>query len=163
MTDREAYVSQARACAERLYLGDEVAHRSCGIALAQTFGLPHAAYQSLRRGGLLGLGPCGALQAGVLVLGELLGDPHPAGPPTAALRDGIARYRALVAAEVGGGFDESCNARTATFADFGSRPRLEHCTALAGAAAAGVAGVLYDLGRSRPIAVVPGERPGRGS
>ncbi len=160
MDDRDAYVAAARACAERLYLGDEVAHRSCGIALAVTFGLRHEPYQSLRRGGLLGLGPCGALQAGVLVLGELLGDPDPAGPPTPALREAVGRYRAELEASAGGSFDASCNERTAAFPQFASRPRLEHCATLAGAAAAGIAGVLHDLGRSVPIAVVPAERPG---
>ncbi len=155
MSSRDDYVTAARAYAERLYLGDEVAHRSCGIALALTFGLDHHAYQSLRRGGLLGLGPCGALQAGVLVLGELLGDPDPAGPPTAELREAVRRYREIIVAEVGGGFDDSCNARTAAFTDFASRPRLLSCTRLAGVAAAGIATVLHELGRAPSLPPPP--------
>lgn len=155
MSGRDEYVNAARAYAERLYLGEEVAHRSCGIALALTFGLDHRAYQSLRKGGLLGLGPCGALQAGVLVLGEILGDPDPAGPPTAELREAVRRYREQVATEVGGGFDDSCNARTSAFPDFTSRARLLSCTRLAGAAAAGVAGVLHDIGRAPPLPSPP--------
>lgn len=152
---RERYVEAARARAELLYLGEKVAHRSCGIALAETFGLPSRSYQALRKGGLTGEGSCGALQAGVLVLGELLGDPSPTGGPTAELRDGVARYRAAVAAQVEGPVDASCNTRTARFPDFGSRPRLVACTALAATAAAAVAGVLWDLGRTVPIPDAP--------
>ena len=152
---REAYVEVARARAELLYLGEKVAHRSCGIALAETFGVPSRSYQALRKGGLTGEGSCGALQAGVLVLGELLGDPSPTGAPTPELREGVARYRAAVAAEVEGSVDASCNARTARFPDFGGRPRLVACTALAATAAAAVAGVLWDLGRVVPIPDAP--------
>lgn len=147
----ETYVESARARATLLYLGDEVAHRSCGIALAETFGLPPASYQALRKGGLLGLGPCGAIQAGVLVLGELLGDADPTGMPTPALKVAIPRYRELVAAAVAGSVEESCNARTAPFGDFASRARLEHCTSLAAIAASAVATVLWELNLVRTI------------
>ncbi len=145
---REAYVEAARARAHTLYLGETVAHRSCGIALAETFGLPSRSYQSLRKGGLTGLGTCGALQAGALVLGEILGDPDPCGAPTAQLKEGIERYRLALTAVVPGSPDASCNERTVPFADFGSRARLLSCTNLAAQAAAAVAGVLHDLGRS---------------
>ena len=64
-------------------------HRSCGIALAATFGRPTAPYQSLRRGGITGDGPCGAIVAGQLLLGELFGDPDPTGPVTATLREAM--------------------------------------------------------------------------
>jgi hypothetical protein len=37
------------------------------FALAETFGLPGTSYQALRRGGLTGEGPCGAIAAGMLV------------------------------------------------------------------------------------------------
>lgn len=151
----DAYAESARARATLLYLGDAVAHRSCGIALAETFGLPPGSYQALRKGGLLGLGPCGAIQAGVLVLGELLGDPDPTGMPTPALKAAIPRYRALVAAAVDGSVEASCNARTAPFPEFASRARLEHCTSLAAIAAGAVATVLWEVGQIRPIPPAP--------
>ena len=152
MTEQE-YVASARERATLLYLGDTVAHRSCGIALAETFGLPPGSYQALRKGGLLGLGACGSILAGVLILGEILGEPL--GGPTTALKDAIPRYRALVEAEVKGGVEASCNSRTQAFADFGSRPRLEHCASLAAAAAAAVAATLWEAGRVREIPPAP--------
>src|SRR5688572_26008279 len=95
LTDVEvAYIEAARAKAHRLYDGVPVAHRSCGIAIAETFGLPTPAYQSLRRGGIAGAGTCGALRAGEQMLGELLGDPDPAGAVTDALRAAITWYQA---------------------------------------------------------------------
>ena len=148
---RDAYVAAARAHAERLYAGVEVPHHSCGIALAATFGLPTASYQALRKGGLTGLGPCGAIQAGVLVLGELLGDPSPTGAPTPELREGVRRYRDAIAESVDAAVDASCDARTAPFPEFASPARLQSCVSLAGRAAAAVAGTLWDLGRSVPI------------
>ncbi|MSQ01213.1 MAG: hypothetical protein EXR71_04865 [Myxococcales bacterium] len=144
---RQAYVEAARARAHALYLGETVAHHSCGIALAATFGLPTRSYQSLRKGGLTGLGTCGALQAGALVLGEILGDPDPGGAPTAELKVGIERYRLALGLSVAGSPDASCNERTAPFTDFASRDRVLSCTELAASAAAAVAGVLHDLGR----------------
>ena len=53
----------------------EVPHRSCGIALAETFNLATTPYQCLRNGGITGKGECGAIKAGELILGEYLGDP----------------------------------------------------------------------------------------
>jgi hypothetical protein len=152
---KEAYVLAARERATMLYLGDEVAHRSCGIALAETFGLPTPSYQSLRKGGLLGLGPCGAIQAGVLVLGELLGDPSPTGMPTTELRTAIPLYRALVASQVEYEVESSCNGRTEHFVSFQGRDRLEHCAELAAIAAASVAAVLWELDRVRPLPSAP--------
>lgn len=152
---RAEYVDAARTRADLLYRGEAVAHRSCGIALAETFGLPSASYQALRRGGLTGQGTCGALHAGLLVLGELLGDRNPAGPPTAELKAAAVAYRAWLAAELPGTPGDSCNSRTREFPDFTARPRALHCTALAASAAAGVAGVLWDLGRPTPLPAAP--------
>jgi hypothetical protein len=152
---RAEYTEAARARADLLYRGEAVAHRSCGIALAETFGLPGASYQALRRGGLTGEGTCGALQGGLLVLGELLGDPDPAGPPTPALRAAATAYRDALRAALPGSPEDSCNTRTAAFAEFASAPRARHCTALAATAAAAVAGVLWDLGRPVPLPVAP--------
>src|SRR5262249_51492932 len=91
--DEAAYVDAARATAHTLYEGVRTPHRSCGIALAETFALPTPAYQALRRGGITGAGACGAVRAGEQVLGELLGDPDPTGPVTPALRAAITWYQ----------------------------------------------------------------------
>src|SRR4051812_9963632 len=98
--DRSAYVAAARARADALYAGVVTPHRSCGIAIAETFGLPSPSYQALRKGGITGEGPCGAIAAGILALGEILGDPDPTGPPTAILKQAIPLYRAGIAARV---------------------------------------------------------------
>ena len=68
-----ALIAAARRKAHILYEGVLTPHRSCGIALAETFGLPSRPYQALRRGGITGEGDCGSIRAGELVLGELLG------------------------------------------------------------------------------------------
>src|SRR6478609_9913239 len=88
-----AYVAAARDKAYVLYEGVRTPHRSCGIALAETFGLPTPAYQSLRRGGITGKGSCGAIRAGEQVLGELLGDPSPTGAVTPELRNAVSWYQ----------------------------------------------------------------------
>src|SRR4029077_3350903 len=77
--DEAAYVAAARDKAFVLYEGTRTPHRSCGIALAETFGLPTPAYQALRRGGITGKGTCGSIRAGEQVLGEVLGDTRPTG------------------------------------------------------------------------------------
>src|SRR5438093_9700474 len=84
--DEAAYIAAARDKAFILYEGVRMPHRSCGIALAETFSLPSRSYQALRRGGITGKGACGAIRAGEQVLGELLGDPDPGGGATAELR-----------------------------------------------------------------------------
>ncbi len=150
-TARDVYVAAAETCADVLYAGIVTPHRSCGVAIAETFGLPAASYQALRRGGITGEGPCGAIAAGMLVLGELLGDPDPTGPVTPALRDAAPRYRAAVARRVEGTHDASCNHRTAPHGDFSGAARKSMCTRLAAHAAGAVAEVLYDLGRVVPV------------
>src|SRR6187401_1398647 len=90
--DEAAYVAAARDTAFVLYEGTRTPHRSCGIALAETFGLPTPAYQALRRGGITGKGTCGAIRAGEQVLGELLGDPSPTGGVTPELRSAESWY-----------------------------------------------------------------------
>src|SRR5512143_3410790 len=94
LDEERSYVDAARRAAFTLYEGVRTPHRSCGIALAETFGLPTPAYQSLRRGGITGKGACGAIRAGEQVLGELLGDPDPTGVVTPALREAITWYQA---------------------------------------------------------------------
>lgn len=149
--DRAGYAAAARARADLLYAGVATPHRSCGIALAETFGLPSASYQALRRGGLTGEGTCGAVAAGLLVLGEILGDPDPTGMPTEALKQAAPAYRAAITAKLDLGPDATCNTRTARFADFKSAPRQAYCTSVAAVVAETVAEVLFDLGATRPI------------
>jgi len=135
--DEQAYVAAARHTAFVLYEGVATPHRSCGIALAETFGLPTPAYQALRRGGITGAGACGAIRAGEQVLGELLGDPSPIGGVTPALRGAITWYQAAwrarrfpgVAPEVD--VDIRCNTLTRPLGVFTGPTRAAFCTALA--------------------------------
>src|SRR5580765_7020599 len=91
--DEAAYVAAAREKAFILYEGVRTPHRSCGIAIAETFSLPTRPYQALRRGGITGKGSCGAIRAGEHVLGELLGDPDPGGAVTAELRSAVTWFQ----------------------------------------------------------------------
>jgi Protein of unknown function (DUF3025) len=113
-----------------LYQGTRTPHRSCGIALAEAFGRPSAAYQSLRRGGVTGEGQCGAIVAGQLLLGELLGDPDPTGKVTPGLREAMTRYLARVHAELDRGDAPTivCNDMTAPHGEFTGLPRHSFCT-----------------------------------
>ncbi len=148
-------VAALREKARVLYEGKEVRHRSCGIALAETFGVPSRPYQALRKGGLTGEGPCGAVQAGRLVLGELLGDPDPAGPVTPALREAMARYEARLAARLPAAARAPCNALTAPFESFASPERAAFCTVLAAAVAEAVAETLAEAGLELPSGELP--------
>ena len=160
MTPREEFLAARRAQAERLYRGEETPHRSCGIALAETFGCATPAYLSLRRGGITGEGPCGAIQAGVLLLGELFGDADPTGPVTPALREAVVRYRAALGLSVSGPLETSCNVRVASLGEFMGPARKSYCTSLAGEVAEAVAGVLWDLDHpaARVTSALPGAR-----
>jgi hypothetical protein len=149
--DRATYAAAARERADTLYAGVVTPHRSCGIALAETFGLPTGSYQALRRGGITGEGPCGAIAAGVLVLGELLGDPSPTGMPTPALKAAVPQYRAAIAAKIDHAVDTSCNTRTAPLGAFTGVDRQHYCTRLAALVAETVAEVLWDVGAVREI------------
>jgi len=156
MSDRDTPdpVQQAHDKAFVLYEGVRTPHRSCGICLAETFGRPTAPYQALRRGGITGEGQCGAIKAGELVLGELLGDPRPEGPVTDALRQAMPRYRDHWRRRLDGvvGADIVCNRLTAPFADFQGAERRAFCTRIAAEAAAAVAATLVDAGRPPDIA-----------
>jgi hypothetical protein len=152
--------TQLIECARRkafiLYEGRRVPHRSCGIALAETFNLPTRPYQSLRRGGITGEGECGAIKAGELVLGELLGDPDPVGPVTPELREAASLYRKLwrQRLELGdGGRSGSivCNDLTRPLGDFRSPERQSFCTHIAAGVAALVAETLLRCGRTFEI------------
>lgn len=113
-----------------LYEGSETPHRSCGIALAETFGRPTAVYQSLRRGGITGQGTCGAVMAGHLLLGEFLGDPDPVGPVTDRLRAAAVRYWQRIEHELDRGPATTfiCNDMTAPHGDFRGPERHRFCT-----------------------------------
>jgi hypothetical protein len=166
LTDAEReLVARARDKAFVLYEGKRVAHRSCGIALAETFGLPTRPYQSLRRGGITGDGECGAIKAGELILGELLGDPDPSGVVTPGLRAAITWYQreirgrlrdqSIVTTE-----DIVCNTLTRRFADFGGDDRKAMCTNIAAEVAAATAEALVRHGVAftvEPIAEMSNE------
>lgn len=136
-----------------LYEGRLTPHRSCGIALAETFGLPTAPYQSLRKGGITGHGECGSLVAGRLVLGELLGDPDPTGAVTPALRQAMEDYQRRWPEHLSRGavpHSVICNDLTGQFPAFTSPERMSFCTALASDVAALVAEILLRRGHPLP-------------
>ncbi|MBT9557347.1 MAG: hypothetical protein IV100_15005 [Myxococcales bacterium] len=154
------FVSAARRKAFLLYEGRVTPHRSCGIALAETFGLPSASYQTLRRGGITGHGECGAVVAGRLVLGELLGDPSPTGAVTTELRAAMAAYDAEIGPRLHTaepwGDRIACDRLTARFDTFLSDERLRSCTNIAADVAESVAIVLDRLGRSVTLTPIEG-------
>lgn len=135
--DDLAYVTAARDKAFTLYEGVVVPHRSCGIAIAETFGLPSRPYQALRRGGITGKGPCGAIRAGEHVLGELLGDPDPAGMVTPQLREAITWFQDAWLTRIrGGDSDIVCDNLVRPRGDFMGPARKAFCTNLAADVAA---------------------------
>lgn len=153
-------IQQARQKAFILYEGREVPHRSCGIALAETFNLATSPYQSLRRGGITGEGECGAIKAGELVLGEILGDPSPTGAVTPALRSAASFYRQEWLRRIDRGTGGACgsivcNVLTAPLGDFRGEARQVFCTNIAASVAEIVAETLLRFGSSfeiRPLA-----------
>ena len=158
-SDEASYIAAARDKAFILYEGVRTPHRSCGIALAETFGLATPAYQSLRRGGITGQGACGAIRAGEQVLGELLGDPDPIGAVTPALRAAIIWYQGawrdrLVPREP----DIVCDNLVRRHGDFAGPARKAFCTSLAAEVAALTAEALCRFAPSRP-AIIPLEDP----
>jgi hypothetical protein len=159
LTDEErALVAVARETAFVLYEGKRVLHRSCGIALAATWGLPTRPYQSLRRGGITGEGECGAIKAGELILGELLGDPDPTGGVTDALRAALIWYQREVRLRLfppDGRVDITCNSLTRPLGDFAGEVRKSHCTNLAAVVAETVAEALVRFGGPCRIAPLP--------
>lgn len=157
----QRYVDAARRKAFLLYEGVRVPHRSCGIALAETFGLPTRPYQALRRGGITGEGACGAIRAGEHVLGELLGDPDPAGGVTDVLRRAIVWYQDATRRRIdrGASPDIVCNNLTRPLGDFRGPARARFCTALAAEVAAITAEALVRFAdeAARPaITPIPG-------
>jgi hypothetical protein len=149
--DEAAYVDAARAKAFTLYEGVIVPHRSCGIALAETFGVPSRPYQALRRGGITGKGACGAIRAGEQVLGELLGDPDPGGPVTPALRAAITWYQDAWLVRIRHGEpDIICDHLVRSQGDFAGPQRKAFCTNLAADVAALTAEALCRFATTQP-------------
>ena len=151
----QGQIDALREMARVLYEGKRVAHRSCGIALAQTFGLGTRPYQALRKGGLSGEGACGAVQAGRLILGEFLGDPDPTGAATPALRQAIAHFDAEIARRRPGTERASCKSLVGVFPVFESGERASFCTGLEALVAEVVAETLHRFGVKLPEAVIP--------
>lgn len=158
MTDRDL-IEAAREKCFILYEGKRTPHRSCGIALAETFGLPSAPYQSLRKGGLTGCGECGAIMAGRLLLGQFFGDPDPTGGVTPTLRaamdDYEARWRQRVDRGDAPGESIVCNTLTGQFAEFRGLERARFCTNLATEVATVCAEVILAHGGTFEITPIP--------
>ena len=132
-----AYIASARDKAFILYEGVRTPHRSCGIAIAETFGLPTRSYQALRRGGITGKGACGAIRAGEQALGELLGDPDPTGPVTPELRAAISWFQDAWLARLRNGHpDIVCDHLVRPHGDFAGPARKAFCTNIAADVAA---------------------------
>jgi hypothetical protein len=160
-SEEVAYVSAARDKAFVLYEGVRVPHRSCGIAIAETFALPTRPYQALRRGGITGKGACGAIRAGEHVLGELLGDPDPAGAVTSELRGAISWFQDAWLARIRHGDpDIVCDNLVRPKGDFMGAARKAFCTNLAAEVAALAAEALCRFAPDRrpPITPIP-EKP----
>ena len=152
LTPQDAsYVAAARDKAFVLYEGVRVPHRSCGIAIAETFALPSRSYQSLRRGGITGKGACGAIRAGEQVLGELLGDPDPGGAVTGELRDAITWFQQAWLLRIRNNeLDIVCNNLVRPHGDFAGPARKAFCTNLAADVAALTAEALCRFSTLRP-------------
>lgn len=156
--DIETLIKNARDRTHLLYDGVEVAHRSCGIAIAETYGHATAPYQALRKGGITGEGECGAIRGGTLLLGEVFGDPSPTGGVTDVLRAAIARYNVLWQEAVDRGVVTDsivCNDLTGQFESFQSSERHAFCTDIASTVSECVARVILEFGGE----VVIGDRP----
>jgi hypothetical protein len=148
MATRDELVEAVRSKARTLYEGKLVRHRSSGMAVAETFDCDPRPYQALRRGGITGVGQCGAIVAGGLVLGEVFGYPDAAAPISIALRDSMTRYQAEVARRLprGPGGTIVCNDLISPFPDHQSDGRQLFCTVLTATVAGMVAEIILDLG-----------------
>jgi hypothetical protein len=150
--DEASYVASARRKAFVLYEGVRTPHRSCGIALAETFGLATPSYQALRRGGITGKGACGAIRAGEQVLGELLGDPDPIGAVTPELRAAVTWYQtAWQARLMPDEPDIVCDHLVRRHGEFAGPARKAFCTNLAADVAELTAEALCRFAASRPV------------
>lgn len=156
---REQLVAAVREKARVLYEGRQVPHRSCGMAIAETFDRDPRPYHALRRGGVTGVGHCGAVVAGQLVLGERFGYPDSTAPTSIQLREALTRFHAEVARRLprGPGGSIVCNDLVSPFPDFHAEARGLFCTALTAQVAELVAEIVLDLGAS--LEVTPIRQP----
>jgi hypothetical protein len=153
--DEREYVDAARDKAFVLYEGVRVPHRSCGIAIAETFGVPSRPYQALRRGGITGKGTCGAIRAGEQVLGELLGDPDPVGAVTPELRSAVTWFQDAWLTQIRRGDpDIICDNLVRPQGEFAGAARKAFCTNIAADVAALAAEALCRFATQRP-AILP--------
>jgi hypothetical protein len=145
---REQLVAAVREKARVLYEGKEAPHRSCGMAIAETFDRATAPYHALRRGGITGTGHCGAVLAGQLVLGELFGYPDSTAPTSITLREAVVRFQREVAQRLPRGPRGSivCNDLVSQFGEFHSEQRSLFCTVITATVAEIVAEIVLDLG-----------------
>lgn len=150
-------IQEAERGAYDLYSGVHTPHRSCGISLAELYGHETRPYQSLRRGGITGLGQCGAIKAGELLLGEIFGDPSPTGGVTDTLRSAMLRYNELWNERLDKGQATSiiCNDLTGQFGDFHSPERHQFCTGLAATVSGCIAQTLAEHGVSPEFHLPP--------
>jgi len=135
-------IEAAAKRAHRLYEGVATPHRSCGIALAETFGLDTAPYQAFRKGGITGEGPCGSIAAGLIILGQLLGDQDPTGAVTPELTAAAEEYQRRWKHDLFPGDqrpDIVCNHLTKPHGNFAGLARQSFCTDLTSRIAALVA------------------------
>ena len=157
MTQDET-IEAARTTARMLYEGKVVPHRSCGIAISETFGRAPGPYQALRRGGITGCGECGAIVGGRLVLGELLGDPDPTGPVTRELRGAMVDFEGKLRGRIDRGRAEGkdliCNTLTGPFDEFRSAERAAFCAGITSEVAALVAEAAGGQGHDIQVAVL---------
>jgi hypothetical protein len=157
--DEKKLIKAAKEKAHLLYEGRVTPHRSCGIALAETFNLNPSSYQSLRRGGITGYGECGALVAGRLILGEIFGDPDPLGGVTDKLRSAIQDYHKICESRLvrgnAPGEDNICNTLTGQFENFISSERACFCTDLVSMVAEACAEVMVSHGITLHIKPIP--------
>ncbi len=154
--DEASYIAAARDKAFVLYEGVRTPHRSCGIAIAETFSLPTRPDQAVRRGGITGKGACGAIRAGEQVLGELLGDPDPTGAVTPVLRSAVAWYQdAWLARLRRGNPDIVCDRLVRPHGEFTGAARKAFCTNLAADVAALAAEALCRFAPDRRPPITP--------
>jgi len=157
--NEKSWIARAKGKANVLYEGKITPHRSCGIALAETFDLPTSPYQALRRGGITGHGRCGAVRAGEQILGQVLGDPSPTGAVTDALRNAMTWYQQRVPERIDRrqSPDYVCNNLTRQHGDFGGPERHAHCTSIAEQVAELTAEAIVRFGDGPRAAITPVE------
>ncbi len=150
--EQRQVVHSVRDRARRLFQGDQVAERSCGIALAEAFGLPTRPYQALCRGFVTGAGPCGAVTAGQLILGEYLGYGDVSAPVSLQLREASERYQREILGRIDhpGRASLVCQELLRRFPIDREEERAEFCAGVVAAVAELVGEILAEAGVALP-------------